>query len=171
MISFFPFFAPFLDDEKCCRNCVDYGAATIVSAGQKWAQLEKKYFHSEWTSDTNIWLTGGVSVCVFFFWSPGCEVLKELCRWWGSNLSRGYSNLRLCVPRSLFKTNEEVPMSMTRYDINRPWTTIRIQHNGYEHRTEKGVQYLIDGNYFAPAFNTEDAFYLDRTPWELIITW
>ena len=33
--------------------------ASIVSAGQKWARLEKEYFHSDWTSDTNIWMAGG----------------------------------------------------------------------------------------------------------------
>ena len=31
----------------------------IVSAGQKWAQLEKKYIHYDWTSDPNIWMAGG----------------------------------------------------------------------------------------------------------------
>ena len=35
-----------LDDEKCCRNCVDSGPkrakmANIVFTGQKWARLEK----------------------------------------------------------------------------------------------------------------------------------
>ena len=28
----------------------------IVSAGQKWAQLEKEYLHYDWTSDANIWM-------------------------------------------------------------------------------------------------------------------
>ena len=27
-----------------------------MSAGQKWAQTEKEYLHSEWTSDTKILL-------------------------------------------------------------------------------------------------------------------
>ena len=31
----------------------------IVSAGQKWARLEKEYLHSDWTSDANIWMAGG----------------------------------------------------------------------------------------------------------------
>ena len=39
----------------------------ILSAGQKWAWLKKEYLHSGWTSDANIWITGGqggdISVC------------------------------------------------------------------------------------------------------------
>ena len=31
----------------------------IVYAGQKWARLKEEYLHSEWTSDTNILISGG----------------------------------------------------------------------------------------------------------------
>ena len=70
-------FATFLDDEKCCRNCVDYGlkrakTAKIVSAGQKWTRLGKEYLHSECTSDTNVLIAGGkggyISACKRDFW-------------------------------------------------------------------------------------------------------
>ena len=30
----------------------------IVSAGQKWAQLEKEYLHYDWASDAKIWMEG-----------------------------------------------------------------------------------------------------------------
>ena len=30
----------------------------IVSAGQKWAQLEKEYIFYDWTSDDKIWMEG-----------------------------------------------------------------------------------------------------------------
>ena len=64
MTSYFCLFCYFLDDEKCCRNCVDPGTkraktAKIVSVGQKWARSEKEYLHSVLTSDTRIWMTGG----------------------------------------------------------------------------------------------------------------
>ena len=42
----------------------------IVSAGQKWAQLEKEYIHYDWTSDAKIWMTegkGGDLFACFFF--------------------------------------------------------------------------------------------------------
>ena len=63
MQHIFVFFATFLDDEKCCRNCVYPGTKRawtdkIVYAGQKWAQFEKKYLHYDWTSDTKIWMAG-----------------------------------------------------------------------------------------------------------------
>ena len=63
----FVFLANFLDDEKCCRNCVDPGTkgaktANIVSTGPEWAWLEKWYIHSDWTSDTDLWMTGGKGV-------------------------------------------------------------------------------------------------------------
>ena len=50
-----------MDDKKCCINFVDYGTkrakiAKIVSAGQKWAQLEKEHFHYDWNYETNIWI-------------------------------------------------------------------------------------------------------------------
>ena len=32
--------------------------ASYVSTGQKWAQSEKEYIHSDWTSDTKIWMVG-----------------------------------------------------------------------------------------------------------------
>ena len=56
-------FSYFLDVEKCCRNYVDPGIegakiASNVSTGQKWARLKKEYLHSEWTSDTKIWMVG-----------------------------------------------------------------------------------------------------------------
>ena len=31
----------------------------IMSAGQKWAHLEKEYLHFDLTSDTNIWMKSG----------------------------------------------------------------------------------------------------------------
>ena len=31
----------------------------IVSAGQNWEQLEKEYFHSDWTYGAKIWMIGG----------------------------------------------------------------------------------------------------------------
>ena len=33
--------------------------AKVVSAGQKWARLEKEYLHTDWTSDTESWIAGG----------------------------------------------------------------------------------------------------------------
>ena len=64
MTLYFCLFCYFLDDEKYCRNCVDLGKkrakmTKIVSEGQKWTRLEKEYLHSDWTSDTNIWMAGG----------------------------------------------------------------------------------------------------------------
>ena len=64
MISYFHLFCYFLDDEKCCKNCVDPGTkgsktAKIVSTGQNWAQLDKEYLHADWNSDTKIWMEGG----------------------------------------------------------------------------------------------------------------
>ena len=55
----FVFFATISDDKKFCRNCVDpvtkrVKTAIIVSAGQKWARLEKEYIHSDWISSTKI---------------------------------------------------------------------------------------------------------------------
>ena len=32
--------------------------AMIVFMGQKWARLEKEYIHSDWTSETKIWMSG-----------------------------------------------------------------------------------------------------------------
>ena len=31
----------------------------IVSTGQKWAQLEKEYLQSDWTSDSKVRMEGG----------------------------------------------------------------------------------------------------------------
>ena len=64
MTSYFRLFCYFLGNEKSCTNVVDPGTkgaktANIVSVGQIWARLEKKYIHSDWTSDTNIWMAGG----------------------------------------------------------------------------------------------------------------
>ena len=33
--------------------------ASNVSAGKKLARIEKVYLHSDWTSDSNIWMVGG----------------------------------------------------------------------------------------------------------------
>ena len=64
MTSQFRLFCYLFRRWKRCRNCVYPGTkrsktAIIVSAGQTWARLEKEYIHSDWTSDTKIWMAGG----------------------------------------------------------------------------------------------------------------
>ena len=45
-----------------------------MSTGQKWAQLEKEYLHSDWNSDTSIWMVAGqggdlyVQKIIIFIW-------------------------------------------------------------------------------------------------------
>ena len=68
----FVFFATFLDDEKICRNYVDPGTkraktAKIVSAGQKWARLDKEYLQSDWMT-------------LRFEWQVGEEVIYPLIK-------------------------------------------------------------------------------------------
>ena len=45
----------------------------IVSAGPKWAWLEKKYLYSDWTSDDNIWMEDGQGGDLF-----ACKRIKYL---------------------------------------------------------------------------------------------
>ena len=104
-------------------------------------------------------------LCVcFFFWSQVCVVLTELCTWWGSNLSQGLLQTQILCDPLILQDQQRITHANDRrryqhivnYNMNTTyWYMNKVQT--YRAHTQLGR------NYVAPASNTTDAFFPDRT--------